>query len=69
MSTLRAGKKVSDACKEDLAKYKIDRASNVNKNLPLGTLPSCTLHFLSVQLLSCTTYTCIHSVCMQKGRA
>lgn len=49
VTPLCAGKKVSDGCKEDLAKFKIDRASNVNKNLPLGA-------WCHVYVLGCRTH-------------
>ncbi len=31
-----AGRKVSDKCADDIAKYKIDRSTNINKDLALG---------------------------------
>lgn len=33
-----AGKKLSNKCKEELAAFKIDEGTNINKNLPLGEL-------------------------------
>ena len=34
------GKKLTEDCKKELAEFKIDRGTNVNKNVPLGE-PSC----------------------------
>ena len=33
-----AGKKLTEDCKKELAEFKIDRGTNVNKNVPLGEL-------------------------------
>ena len=30
------GKKLTEDCKKELAEFKIDRGTNVNKNVPLG---------------------------------
>ena len=38
-----AGKKLTEDCKKEMDAFKIDRATNINKNLPLGGWPSGSL--------------------------
>ena len=38
-----AGRKVKDKCIEELAQFKIDRSSNINKDIPLGEMLSIYL--------------------------
>jgi hypothetical protein len=33
-----AGKKLTEACKKELAAFKIDLGTNLNKNIPLGKI-------------------------------
>ena len=39
---LFTGKTISEECKQEIAEFKIDRGTNVNKNLPLGLLHLCS---------------------------
>lgn len=35
-AAVSAGRKVGGKCADDLAKFKIDRSTNINKDVPLG---------------------------------
>lgn len=51
MCPICAGKTVTEDCKKELEEFKVDRGTNINKNLPLGRflcfLPFRPLHRIS----------------------
>ena len=50
--SLFAGKKLTDKCRTELAGFKADLGSNINKNIPLGEWQPARQHIPAISNLS-----------------